>query len=87
MTKVLALKIIPGCINIPNTQNSKNGRGIFNGTNIRIRAGYQVNNRLNTYISNYIQISGNKSFNEKLEFGKTNIYAFGLNYAIDEKIY
>ena len=27
MTKVLALIIIPGYINIPNTQNNKNGRG------------------------------------------------------------
>lgn len=87
MTKVLALKIIPSYINIPNTQNSKNGRCKFYGTNIKIGAGYQINNRLNTYISNYIPISGNKSFNEKLEFGKTNIYAFKLNYAIDEKIY
>ena len=52
-----------------------------------IWAGYQINNRLNTYISNYISISGNNSFNEKLEFGKTNLYAFGPNYAIDEKIY
>ena len=48
MTKVLALNIISGYINIPNTQNSKNGRSKFYSTNIRIGAGYQINNRLNT---------------------------------------
>jgi len=79
----------PKIVSLPSYQYHNGSNGKFYGFNygLGLGASHDLYKKFKVYSSVFLPIGDSKnSFDNKLDFDKSLIYSFGLNYALDSKI-
>ncbi len=83
----LNITLVPKFVYLPKRQGNDFGSGKFYGNNygVGIGASYNLSKRIKSFYSSYIPIKSTNTFDNELNFKRTNLHTIGLNYELDSR--